>query len=382
MDAKTSRFEKGLFLVLAAIGCLILAACRIASGTSPLDEPVAPTPSFPPPQTNTAPSPTATTTGLPSATGTSPRALTLRLDRWSSLDGPVDLEWSPDGGLIAVTTANGVSLSDAATLEEIAFQETPYGQNALAFSGDGGRLATADDWEAGRRFRIWDGHDLALLGEYDLPGSGVTKGAAIALDFLGDGGVVLAASELAGLGIWTSATDESMTRNLSVKAAEPLTAVLDSSQSRVAVAVGPAEAVQVWDIATGEMIEEAPLAGASRLGFTHDGRFLLALLNFEAAIWDLQSERLAGEIPIADGAAGGPAIPFRLSVSHDDRLLASGTEMPSPGIGIWELESGQLLGLLAHEDLERVRELSFSPATDELAILLSDGRLEVWTIEE
>jgi WD40 repeat protein len=277
---------------------------------------------------------------------------------------------------------NGVSLLDAATLEEIAFQATSYGQNALAFSGDGATLATADDWEMGRMFRVWDGHDLALLGEHDLPGSGDTRGAAVGLGFLGDGGIILAVGELPGLGIWTMTTDGSMVRALSVERAEPLTAVLDPSRGWVAVSVGPREAVQVWDIATGEMLDEAPLAGAATLRFTHDGRFLVALLDFVATLWDLEGGQRVGEIPIADGAASGPRFPFHISISHDDRLLASGTQIPSAGIGIWQVSSGQLLGLLTHEDLETVRQFSFSPATDELALLLNDGRLEVWTIEQ
>jgi WD40 repeat protein len=295
----------------------------------------------------------------------------------------VDLDWSPDGGRIAVTTLNGVSLLDAATLEEIAFQATSYGQNALAFSGDGATLATADDWEMGRMFRVWDGHDLALLGEHDLPGSGDTRGAAVGLGFLGDGGIILAVGELPGLGIWTMTTDGSMVRALSVERAEPLTAVLDPSRGWVAVSVGPREAVQVWDIATGEMVDDVPLEGANTLGFTHDGRFLVALLDFVATLWDLEGGQRVGRIPIADGgAAYVPRVAFHISVSHDDRLLASGTEIPSPGIGIWHVSSGQLLGLLTHEGSERVDQFSFSPATDELALLLNDGRLEVWTIEQ
>ena len=56
----------------------------------------------------------------------------------------------------------------------------------------------------------------------------------------------------------------------------------------------------------------------------------------------------------------GTQTPFNLTLSHDDRLFATSTETPSPGMGLWELGSGQLVGLITHDELERVDWLSIS----------------------
>jgi hypothetical protein len=89
-----------------------------------------------------------------------------------------------------------------------------------------------------------------------------------------------------------------------------------------------------------------------------------------------------GTIPLSDGIAGIVRFPHRLTISHDNWLVASGTEIPEPGIGIWELVSGELVGMLTREELEGFAQLSFNPTKYELAILLNDRRLQIWRIQE
>ena len=290
------------------------------------------------------------------------------------------MAWSPDGTRIALTTTNGLVLLDASTLRQVAAETTVYAQNALAFSVDGTRLATADHWELGRTFRVWDSVDLALLREHDLPGGENHPAPAMQLGFLPNGDLVLATSELPGMAIWTVSADSAVRRLFAIDGAEPLTATLDPLHGMVAVSVGPAEGVQVWDITSATMREDAPLSGAGWLQFSHDGRNLLALLNFVAVTWDIQEGRVESQAPIADGTISGPRIPFRLTISHDDTVFAAGTEIPSPGIGFWDVHTGQLMGMMSHDELGSVRGLSFSPTQSELIILLEDGRLQAWEI--
>jgi len=287
--------------------------------------------------------------------------------------------WSPDGGVIAVTTNRGVALIDAASLGELAFKATEYGRRPLAFSEDGARLATADGLELGRSFRVWEARDLALLGEYSLPGPGDFGTSAMKLGFLTDDEIVLAVGELSGLGVWITAPDGSMNHVLTIEGAEPLMAALSPSSDMVAVSVGPAQAVRVWRLRTDEMLEEVPVEGSPELQITGDGRFLVAMLG-STVVWDLAAGRSIVEIPVSDGIAANHRIPYSVAISHDDRLLASDTEIPAPGVGIWELATGELAGMLAHEELERIVQISFSPANHELALLLNDGRLQVWRI--
>ncbi len=287
------------------------------------------------------------------------------------------MSWSPNGRAIAVTTDRGVALLDGATFEELAFQETEYGQRPIAFSEDGARLATADGLSLGHSYRVWEARDLTLLGEYDLPGQGDFGTSVMRLGFFGDEEIVLAVSELAGLGVWIASPDGSMNHTLSINGAEPLTAVLSPSGEMLAVSVGPAQSVQVWSLRTDEMLEEIPLEGSPELQFAEDGRYIVAMLG-STVVWDLTEGRPAVEIPVSDGIVGNIRIPYSLAISYDNLLLASGTEIPAAGVGIWELTSGDLVGMIEHEELERIVQLSFNPAKYELAILLNDGRLQAW----
>jgi len=363
-----------------AIGVEGLVACQSGPGTT-VTGPPSTMPTATTTLTESIPSQRASPTSTPSSTDIPPATLVLNLDRWSSIPGAVNLAWSPDGHTIAVTGADGLSLLDGATLGEVASQTTQHGQNALVFAENGSRLATADGWEAGQTITVWGPRSLNLVGDYGFLGTDPEHVMPVMqLGLSEEGRIVSAVSETSGLGIWTT-TGGPLRRMLTVEGAEPITAALGQGGELLAVSVGPAEAVQVWDTADGVMLQEAPLSGALRLEFRHDSASLVALLDFTAVLWDLENARAALRIPIAGGTLSETRIPYDVAISWDDRILASGTEIPSPGIGLWDLDTGELLALLVHKDLERVIGLSFSPVADELAVLLNDGRLEVWSVQ-
>ena len=107
---------------------------------------------------------------------------------------------------------------------------------------------------------------------------------------------------------------------------------------------------------------------------------LLVDLGSSISVWDVEARREVTRVPVLSTTGEDEDVPFRISVSHDDGLFVTGTTIPTPGIGIWELESGKLVGLIQHDQLAEVNRLSFSPTEDELAILLDGGRLEIWEI--
>jgi len=297
-----------------------------------------------------------------------------------TVEGARHLAWSPDGRKIALTTSSGVTLLDASSLGQLASRRTEFPQFALAFSDDGKELATADGLEVGHGLRVWNGIDLALLSEHDLPGNDHYPGSAMAIGFLPESAVVVATSDFPSMSLWIVSPDGGLRRALAIEGAKPLTAALYPRLGLTAVSVGPGQAVQLWDSATATLREELPLSGAAYLQFTHDGSRLLAALDFVVEVWDLQEQRSTSEVPVRDGTISAIRIPAQLAVSQDDHLFATGTEIPSPGIGVWLVDSGRLAALLPHDHLDMIIDLSFDPASGDLAILLNDGTLEVWEI--
>jgi WD40 repeat protein len=379
--SSSGRTEKPLVLRAAnshlapiLLAAAFLTGCRLSPKAFPPTIPVEPIPS---------PAKAANTlsgihvrppTTHPSAPPTSAWQSPSRLVREATVEGARHLAWSPDGRKIALTTSSGVTLLDGASLGQLASRRTDSPQYALAFSDDGKELATADGLEVGHGLRVWNGIDLALVSEYDLPGSAMTIG------FLPESAVVVATSGFPSMGIWIASRDGGLRRALAIEGAEPLTAALYPRLGLTAVSVGPGQAVQVWDSATATLREELPFSGAEDLQFTHDGSRLLAVLDFVVEVWDLQEQRSTSEVPVHGGTVSPIRIPARLAVSQDDHVFATGTEFPSPGIGLWLVNSGRLAALLPHDHLDKIIDLSFNPANSELAILFNDGRLEVWDI--
>lgn len=378
-----------------ALAAAFLAACVPVSPSTPTQLPLAPSPSLssspvplvPSPSPSQSPAPlhsVATiqpTPELPSPTAKS-GTLVGRLEREAKVDGVMAMAWSPDGERIALTTTSGVLLLDSSTLSQVAAQTTDLPQNALAFSADGTTLATVDHFEQGRTVRLWDTVDLTFLREHDLPGD-ENHPAVIQLGFLPNGDLVVATAELPGMAIWTISPSGATARLFVVEGAYALMATLDPVHGMVAVPVGrefPSEVVQVWDIASASMRQEAPLSNAGPLQFSHDGRELLALLDFVATTWDIGEARIESQAPFSSGMNSHARFPIHLTISHDDGVFASVTEIPSPGIGLWDVHTGQLLGLMRHDELGSVEWLSFSPAKNELAVLLEDGCLQVWEV--
>ena len=371
-----------------------LAACASIKQASPTDVAIAPTPSTAPgtpvhvitatsaagpsslPSLAAERSPTATASPTPTPS-VGPNANLLRD---TVIEGAQALAWSSNGERIAVTTSDGVILLDAVTLAQIASQSTTHRQLALASSSDGKLLVTADHWLDGQRLRLWEAQDLTLRWEKDIPGVESADASAEGMVFLPSGEIAVMSSEAVGLGIWLVAPDGRMNRALRIDGVIAQAAALNPSKGWVAAAVGPPEhGVRIYNLGTGALLEELPVR-ALLLEFARQAPVLLARRGSSVDVWDVEQSRDIAQVPITPAIPTLEGLPFRISLSHGDMMFATGTEIPSPGIGIWELETGELLGLIEHDDLDKITWLAFSPVKDELAILMNDGELEIWGI--
>ncbi len=384
----------GLKPVLVAAMAVGIAGCASINQASPIDVAIAPTPSTAPgTQVHVITSTSAAELSpLPSpATVRSPTVITsltpspsvgfhADLLRTAVVEGAQALAWSPNGDRIAVTTSDGVILLDPATLAQMASQSTPKRQLALAFSNDGKLLVTADHWLDGQRLRLWDAQDLTLRWEKDIPGVESTDASAEGMLFLPSGEIAVMSSEAVGLGIWLVAPDGRMNRALRIDGVIAQTAALNPSKGWVAAAVGPPEhGVRIYNLGTGALLEELPVR-ALLLEFARQAPVLLARRGSSIDVWDVEQSRDIAQVPITPAIPTVEGLPFRISLGHGDMMFATGTEIPSPGIGIWDLETGELLGLIEHDDLDKITWLAFSPVKDELAILMNDGGLEIWGV--
>jgi WD40 repeat protein len=200
----------------------------------------------------------------------------------------------------------------------------------------------------------------------------------MALAFMPDGRLLLAVSQLLGVEVWSGYPDSDMHREFQVRYSQPLTVALHPIRGWVAVTMGPeAGDLQVWDLETNSLREEVPAISGLNPQFAHKATLLL-FSDWSAYIWDVEADEQVAATTIDTGGIDGPRVPYVITVSYDDTLFATGTSIPFPGIGVWEIPSARPVGIIPHDNLENVRQLSFSSVSSDIAIGLTDGLLQIW----
>jgi WD40 repeat protein len=249
-----------------------------------------------------------------------------------SLTGGWRPAFTPNGSELAVASGDSVSFFAAATgqlLRTLTEYSDPVG--SIAFSPDSQTLAVATSY-SNSQIRLWD-VNTRQLRQTVAPHTTVTSVA-----FSPDG-QTLAWGDFPSLTLqlWDLA------RNQPAGAVEEtgiVTSVAFSPDGRLLAAISDDQMVRLWDAATLEVLFSQP---ATYFAFHPDGHLLATTTEKEAGssewqvqLWDLNSLQLRRTFDQT-----GPGVAF----SPEGHLLAMKGCCP-PGIGLWDVATGQVIRLL------------------------------------
>jgi WD40 repeat protein/tetratricopeptide (TPR) repeat protein len=305
---------------------------------------------------------------------------------------------SPDGRLIAVggATIGAFAVRETDTGREIAQHHSAHATSvsAIAFSGDGAKLATAD---AAGTIKIWADARSITSESVALATLKGHVGAITTVRFSTDAKRLASGGEDRAARVWDL-------ENL-VGASQPLELERPSEMVRYSpdgllIAVAGGSAVRLWDAATGRPVRELSAGDKSTLfsvAFSPTDHRLLAVGHggpsgvSHVTLWDIDAGRELARLP---GATDLPGFPLNetsgpvgaLAFSPDGKYLAAGfgnknalRPASSPGpLKVWEVATRRLIhrldghtGYCASLDFSRDGTLLVSASHDGTAIIWS-----------
>jgi len=295
------------------------------------------------------------------------------LARWGN--GKINfISLSPEGRTLAAATTIGVALYDTDRLALRASWLIDGGVEALAFSPDGGILATGSEGV----IQLWD---LAMGGSSPvLLQQGGFYDSVNALAYSPDGRW-LAAGTLSGIWVYDPGNgqliahlkDPLSSSYTWAVAFSPDSAVLASSWSNY---INIGGTVSLWDTETWQIQQQFQEGGsvdeAGGLAFSTDGR-MLAITGgwYYSFLWDLEN---GASIP-AEAADGGIRYQV-LAVSPDGTTLAGGSYYGI--LSLWDTSTGENRRELQEEGFP-LRCLVFAPDGKRLYAASTDG-IRVWDL--
>ncbi len=236
--------------------------------------------------------------------------------------------------------------------------------NAVTFSPDGRRLASASD---DRTIQVWDvasGQSVATLqGHSDEVWS---------VAFSPDGRRLASASKDRTIRVWDVVRGQSVA---TLKGhSDAVGSVAFSPDGRRLASASEDRTIRVWDVASG--LSMATLKGHSRavvsVAFSPDGRRLAsASWDRTIRVWDVSSGHSVATLQ------GHSDSVWSVAFSPDGRRLASASEDGT--IRVWDVSSGQSVAILQGHSAA-VRSVAFSPDGRRLASASKDGTTRVWDV--
>jgi WD40 repeat protein len=197
------------------------------------------------------------------------------------------VEFDPDGTRVVVKSGRVLAIFDAGNGRQIAAISGHTDDiNAIAFSPDNSRVATASKDGTARIWRVADGKELAIMkGHGDIKGE---TNDVIAVDFSNDGSRIVTGSGDGTARVWDAWSGRELTKFNKHKS--PVWSVEYSSDSRLVVtgsggSYGTNASVRVWQADTGEesvAVSTPRLVSEAR--FNQDGSHVVAIAD-DGRIW-------------------------------------------------------------------------------------------------
>jgi RNA polymerase sigma factor (sigma-70 family) len=279
---------------------------------------------------------------------------------------------SGSGGL--ADEAGELCLWDAASGKLRANFTTEHSVQWLAFSPDGGTLATA---ELDRTAKLRDAETGKVVVTLRPPGPGATQVA-----FSPDGRLLATVNTNRTIQLWSVASRDEERPVRTMAGHDAIQAITFSPDGQRLATAGQDGAARLWDVASGK--EVASLQGhkgtVESVSFSPDGKTLASAgADGAVRVWDVATGKEVRRL------AAGKAPVLSVTFAPDGRLLASSGGQPEdskaqPEAGrvlLWDVSTGQIKAQLrGHTD--RVFTVTFSPDGKRLVSAGGDGTIVIW----
>ena len=312
-----------------------------------------------------------------------PEGATMRLGK-----GTInEMQFSPDGTLLAVASSIGVWLYDTETYQERALLTGhPSLVSSVCFSPDG-RILASGSWDG--TIHLWDVTTATLQRTFILDGEAVTS-----VRFYPDGRTLASVSDGGEMGwsfvLWDVATG-SRSWLSSPEGPSEIYSMDFSPDGQTLVSSSGANHVRLWDVTTrtpGQMLSTRSNLNYSNVRvasvrFSPDGETLAnASLVYT---WQFNTKAYIYTIRLWDVATGESLKTLTVNTDADSSLcwspdrqtLAMGSLDST--IRLWDIASGEPFKMLiAHTDV--VFSLSWSSDGQMLASASQDGTIQLWNV--
>lgn len=287
---------------------------------------------------------------------------------------------SPDGGLIAAGTVDGVM-----QLWDLRSKKLRYslkGRNksleSVAFSLDG-RFIIAGDSTG--KVSVWNRNNNQSVLEVDVH----KKGTALVAMSADNKYLVTSSTESSVLKLWDMNTKKIMHKFLGHHGT--ITALIYSRDGKRIISASKDGTVKLWDVKERRVSHTFSEGEKSKhftsLDLSRDGRYLAAGIDAGNAdihgveIWDLES--LEHSHRLSDHFKKVTSV----RLSPDGKKLASGSEDGT--IKIWSFQAGELLASLQKKEIEGkalspISSVDFSKDGKSIISVSDDGAIDTWII--
>jgi WD40 repeat protein/beta-lactamase regulating signal transducer with metallopeptidase domain len=272
--------------------------------------------------------------------------------------GAEALAFTGDGRRLAVSLGAAARMIDVATGNEVRrFPKQPVGMNGVAVSPDGATLATT-----GMMIKLWD----LGTGQEKTPNVAGHAGSIESVAFSPDGSALATASADYAVKLWDLANRrEQMTLE---GHANNVQSVAFSPDGKSLVSIGFAPELILWDASTGKRLRTWKGEGdlGQRVRFSPDGRRVAAetlarIAGRQVELWEVTTGK-----PVVKLSAGYGSYMFS---PDGKKLIFAGESGRSPGkrtLLVWDI---------AHDKVEQTIEDGLLPSRCSVAALSPDGRL-------
>jgi WD40 repeat protein len=277
--------------------------------------------------------------------------------------GPLNVDFSPDGRLVAAACAGDVRLWDVATAREVASLPIK-GSWSVLFHPDGNSLITHEPTGL-RRWRIGPGPGDDTGGVRIMP-------PEILLPLTGpgyaclcrDGRTLAVGQQSAGRGYVLDLEDPSKRVLLQGQPGLDQIAISPNGQW-IATGTWAAEwgPVRIWDARSGKPVRDLPPAVRGQsVAFSPDGRWLVTGVSREYRFWEVGSWRPGPRLP----REAYSELPGPVAFARDGKLVAVASSLRQ--VKLIDPSRGRELATLEAPDPQGLGGLCFSPDGSRLAV--------------
>ena len=293
-----------------------------------------------------------------------------------------EMQYSPDGKLLAVASSIGVWLYDTETYQERALLTRLTGSADSVCLSTNGRILASGSWDG--TIKLWDVAtgtlQRTLTSGYFLTGVRLSP----------DGRTLASAgsSEMGrGIELW-DVTTGTMRQELSPEGYPEVLSMNFSPDGQTLASSSNSDTVRLWDVNTGTLLwtfNDDPAwqysAHINSMRFSPDGQTLVSASQAETrrgnhkfytmGLWDVASGEPLKRLTVQADAVS------TLCWSADGQTLASASQDGT--IQLWDIATSEPLKVLTVQ-ADAVSTLCWSPDGQTLASASQDGTIQLWDV--